>query len=216
LKYVRQPPTEIDCNPYIDKELSLICTVNGSNASDISIVWFRRTTIGSGMEELAASNSFERPRDVNGIRRFQSRFTQTRLNSRNDTGEYWCQVRLTDDGTLLQDKSNILVLFNETHYQHQNLQGCNDVFVNQVDCLHVAIGPNTLTDPMQSTPFSEVSPTPDSMAEELEDSGKNLAALYAVIAVIAVFCIVIVTLTIIIVVLYRKKCGPVRFKTEGE
>lgn len=208
LKFVRQPPTEVECNPYI--ELSLICSVEGANTSNISIVWFRRTNIGSGMEELAAS--LERASATNGTRRFQSRFTRTGLNPRNDAGEYWCQVRLTKDGTLLQNKSNVLVLYNETHYQHQSL-GCDDVFVNQVDCLHVA---NTLTDPMQSTPFSEISPTPDSIPEELEDGGKNLAALYAVVAVIAVFCIIIVTLTIIIVVLYRKKCGPVRFKTEGE
>lgn len=213
LKYLRQPPTEIDCNPYIDRELSLICTVEASNASDISIVWFRRTTIDSGWEELTAS--LERP---SGTRRLQSRFTQTRLNSRNDVGEYWCQVRLTkfSDGTLLQDKSNIFVLYNETHYQRQSLGRCDDLFVDQEDCLDVVIDPSTLTDPMQSAPFAEVSPTPDGMAEELEDSGKNLAALYSVIAVIAVFCIVIIILTIIIVVLYRKKCGPVRFKTEGE
>ena len=210
LKYLMQPPTEIDCNPYIDGELSLICAVEASNASDISIVWFRRKTIDSGWEELASS---ERPRD---IRRLQSRFTRTGLNSRNDTGEYWCQVRLKNAGTLLQDKSNILILYNETHYQHQSQCIRGDMFVDQEDCLDVAIDSNTLTDPMQSAPFSEVSPTPDGMAEELEDSGKNLVALYAVVAVIAVFCIVIVILTITIVVLYRKKCGPVRFKTEGE
>ena len=210
LKYLMQPPTEIDCNPYIDKELSLICAVEASNTSDISIVWFRRTTIDSGREELTASSE----RLQNGTGRLQSRFTRTGLNSRNDAGEYWCQVRLKSAGTLLQDKSNILILYNETHYQHQSQ--CREMFVNQQDCLDVAIDPSALTDPMQSAPFSEISPTPDGMAEELEDSGKNLVALYAVVSVIAVFCIVIVILTITIVVLYRKKCGPVRFKTEGE
>ena len=210
LKYLMQPPTEVDCNPYIDSELSLICAVEASTASDISIVWFRRTTINSRLEELTASS--ERP---SGIRRLQSRFTQTGLNSRNDAGEYWCQVRLKNAGTLLQDKSNILILYNETNYQHQNQCIRGDLFVNQKDCLDVAIDPSTLTDPMQSASFSEISPTPDEMDEEL-DSGKNLVALYAFVAVIGTFCIVIVILTITIVVLYRKKCGPVRFKTEGE
>ena len=212
LKYVIQPPTEIDCNPYIDQELSLICAVEASNSSDISIVWFRRTTIDiSGREELTASS--ER---LSGTGRLQSRFTRTGLNSRNDAGEYWCQVRLKNAGTLLQDKSNILILYNETHYQHQSQCIRGDMFVHQQDCLDIAIDPSTLTDPMQSAPFSEVSPTPDEMDEELKDSGKNLVPLYAFVAVIGMFCIVIVILTITTVVLYRKKCGPVRFKTEGE
>ena len=146
--------------------------------------------------------------------RRSSRFALFDLDQMNDVGEYWCQVRLENNETLLQGKSNILVLYNETHYHAGRCEGSS--FVEQIHCIDPFVTNNALTESVQPAPFPEVSPTPDSMAEELEDSGKNLAALYAVIAVIAVFCIVIVTLTIIIVVLYRKKCGPVRFKTEGE
>ena len=151
--------------------------------------------------------------------RRSSRFTLIGLDQMNDVGEYWCQVRLENNGTILQEISDISILYSEAHYQ--GLGRCNGPSsIEQRDCIQITdpfvTDRNAQTESVQSAPFPEVSSTPDGMAEELEDSGKNLAALYAVIAVIAVFCIVIVTLTIIIVVLYRKKCGPVRFKTEGE
>ena len=161
--------------------------------------------------------------DIGGIAQFRrraSRFTLTELDQVNDIGEYWCQVKLENNGTVLKEKSNITVLYNEAHYLDQDLSQCDgSSFVDQRDCLHPQqitvpfdTDDNAQTDVMQPTS----SPISDNIAEEPKESRKNLAALYAVIAVIAVFCIVIVTLTIIIVVLYRKKCGPVRFKTEGE
>ena len=237
LKYVRQPPTELQCNPYESNSgLSLLCSVafEESNISDFSITWFRRKTAAgssSGVEELPASLSRVRidtrvTTVAEGTTRFtrlsQSRLILNGLDENNDVGEYWCQVRLRNNETLLQEKSNMLILHDVAYYEIHHGSRCDgDNFVDQMDCLHVQqitliTDRNALTDFMRPTPFSEVSPTSDGMAKELEDSGKNLAALYAVIAVIAVFCIVIVTLTIIIVVLYRKKCGPVRFKTEGE
>ena len=155
--------------------------------------------------------------------RRSSRFALTELEEVNDFGEYWCQVRPVNNGTVFEEKSNILNLGNEAQYQGlRRCMGSN--VVDQIDCLHVLQIDNAPTDSgavVQPTSSSDLSPTPSNVAsagvtEEPEDSRKNLAALYAVIAVIAVFCIVIVTLTIIIVVLYRKKCGPVRFKTEGE
>ena len=227
LKYIRQPPRELECNPYnSNNQLSLECSVETSSTPDFSIVWFRRINSGGQVEELPDSL----PRvgidtDVSrGVtQRSQSRITLTGLDEISDAGEYWCQVRLINNETLLQEKSSVLILYDEAHYE--SLGQCSgSSFVNERACLHVQQGTDgtlvtdrsALTDSMSPAPFSEGSPTPDGMAEDLENSGKNLAALYAVVVVIAVFCVVIVALTIVIVVLYRKKCGPVRFKTEGE
>ena len=232
LKYIRQPPRELECNPYnSNNELSLECAVEASSTSDFSIVWFRRINSGGQVEELP--NSLPRVRidtDVSPIaggvtQRSQSRITLTGLDEINDVGEYWCQVRFINNETLLQEKSSVLILYDEAHYE--GLGQCSrSSFVDERACLHVQQGTDeplvtdrsALTGSMPPAPFSEGSPTPDGMAEDLENSGngKNLAALYAVVVVIAVFCVVIVALTIVIVVLYRKKCGPVRFKTEGE
>ena len=49
--------------------------------------------------------------------RRSSRFTLSELDEVNDVGEYWCQVRLANNGTVFQEKSNILNLGNEAHYQ---------------------------------------------------------------------------------------------------
>ena len=153
-----------------------------------------------------------------------SRLIIKRLNEVNDVGDYWCQVRL-QNGTVLPKKSNILTLSSEAQYQ--GLGPCDgSQVVDKEDCILPSqvtvpgvtdtLTPNTGPVVQTTASSSNLSLTPQSTDGAMEEPGsKNLVALYAVVAVIVVFCLVIVTLSIIIVVLYRKKCGPFRF-TRGK
>ena len=212
--------------------MRLICTVEGPNSPTFTVIWFRR--VASGDEQLTNSQSGVNIEEgkSGGNAQFTRRSSQlslTGLNQADDIGDYWCQVRLNNESSF-QERSNMLTLYAEAVYLSFGFSRCEgSQVIDQVNCLTLQTMVPTMTDNgapsnsgfvFQSTiPPSDLSPTPQTTGgsiEETQKTGKNLVALYAVIAVIVVFCVVIVTLTIVIVVLYRKKCGPVRFKTEGE
>ena len=77
-----------------------------------------------------------------------------------------------------------------------------------------AASPELSETTVPTAPSPELSETTSDPVGGPEKTSNDLA-LYAVIAVSVVFCVVFVILIIIIVVLCRKKCGPVKFKTEG-
>ena len=213
--------------------MALTCTVEGPNSPTFSTIWFRRRN--NRDEELQDSQQrvdiyVTVSPNQGGTAQFTrrgSRLSLSPLNEVNDVGQYWCQVRL-ENGTLFQEKSNILTLSAEEEYQYLSPCGSLDDEIEQMNCLQILqiMGPSGIDGDTSTTagsvvlPMSSFSlpltPTAGGPVEEPESGSKNLAALYAVIAVIVVFCIVIVTLTIIIVVLYRKKCGPIKLKTEGK
>ena len=229
--YTRQPPVTLNCNPYDATRLVLTCTAEGPSTPSFTIIWMRQK---NGVDErlrgsqMGITINADDNIIINSEQNFQrrsSRLTVNGLSEVDDVGDYWCQVRL-QNGTVLQKKSNILTLSSEAQYQ--GLGRCiESQFVDKEDCIHPpqvtvpgvtdALTPNTGPVVQTTASSSNLSLTPQSTDGAMEEPGsKNLAALYAVVAVIVVFCLVIVTLSIIIVVLYRKKCGPVRFKTEGK
>ena len=150
--------------------------------------------------------------------RHASRFTLFDLDQMNDVGEYWCQVRLENNGTVLQEKSNILILYGEARYQ--GLHRCNGSgFVEQIDCLHtLQIIHSFITDdkPTNYEPsFSfNLFPTPitDGAIEKPEKSNKDL---FAAIAVIVFFSILIVLLMIAILALLQHKWKTRNIQEEG-
>ena len=144
------------------------------------------------------------------IRR-SSRLTLNGLNEANDTGIYWCQVRL-QNGTTFEEKSKILSLGMAERYQL--LSRCmGSSVVDQRNCLRVlrTTGPEVtdgtpLTVPVdQTTPSFSVSPTTPttttSTDRETESRARNLVALYAVIAVITAASLIVLLLLITIAVL---------------
>ena len=215
----------LNCNPYDGARLVLTCTAEGPSTPSFSVIWMRqRNGIDEGLRGSQRGIMIEVHTDGRSLRR-SSRLTVDKLSEVDAVGDYWCQVEL-DNGTVLQRKSNILTLSSEAQYQ--GLGRCNgSQVVDKVDCIHPpqvtvpgvsdALTPNTGPMVQTTASSSNLSLTPQSTDGAMGEPGSmNLAALYAVVAVIVVFCLVIVTLSIIIVVLYRKKCGPVRFKTEGK
>ena len=213
----------LNCNPYDGARLVMRCTADGPSTPAFTIMWMRER---NGIDRRLNDSHIDviRFNDGQTLKR-TSRLIIKRLNEVNDVGDYWCQVRL-QNGTVLPKKSNILTLSSEAQYQGLGRCGGSQ-FVVKEDCIHPsqvtvsevtdALTPNTGPVVQTTASSSNLSLTPQSTDGAMEEPGsKNLAALYAVVAVIVVFCLVIVTLSIIIVVLYRKKCGPLRFKTEGK
>ena len=151
--------------------------------------------------------------------RRSSRFTLSELEEVNDVGEYWCQLRLINNGTLFQERSNILNLGTEAQYQGLRLCMGSSV-VDKIDCLNVLriVNPddNAPTDSgsvVEPTSFSELSPTPitGGTIEESKNNSRNLAALYVAIAAVMFFSILILLLIITIVLLrYKQKTNNIQ------
>ncbi len=102
--YTEQPPDELTCNPYIDGELRLECTVEVPlNSNESAVDWFYSespTTLPSGCNgtqlstnQTARISVLTMPDNlVNGMRFIR---TQLRVFELNDihVGVYWCKVR---------------------------------------------------------------------------------------------------------------------------
>ena len=202
----------LTCNPYIINELRTACTVHAPSF-DFTIHWF-----------------WESSRDVvTEVDRSQVRSSSTRSqlflrlkNLANHTGLYWCQARLSN-GTVLEG-SNRLILLEESAYVHQNIVNCTtagDQRLQQRSDRCIFSLPTTDNTPsptiMEQSTTTSPSFTPTmALNQTSSPTQESLGpALYAVIAVILVFCLVIITLTVVIVLLYRRKCARVDFKTAG-
>ena len=218
----------LDCNPYENTRLSLICTAEGPFTPILTVIfiWMRRR---DGSDEILV-DSQQRVTIVNNITismqlivRHDSRLTVSELSETADTGEYWCQVRLPN-GTVLQKKSNVLTLDNEAQYRSRAPCSGSQV-VDKEEC----IPPLQVTLPVATDATDTQTPDPGSAAQttvpstsqvpqvtgDATEEPESKADFYAIVAVIVVFCILIVALSIIIVMLCKRKRGPVRFKTRS-
>lgn len=127
-EYLEQPPNQLTCNPYVNTELKLECTVSLLNAGPLSVVrltvdWFYSASALSDLqtstdEPLAISrlngvqeNVTIREQVMVGASNVQvrSRLEVLRLDEL-DVGQYWCGIRIDSlewmvlsDPVLLQD-----------------------------------------------------------------------------------------------------------------
>ena len=142
------------------------------------------------------------------IVRHDSGLTVNDLNETDDTGDYWCQVRL-ENGTVLQKKSNVLTLENEAQYR--GLPPCSgSQSMIRVECIH----PLQVTLPV-ATDATDVQTSDQVTRDATEEPPESRADFYAIVAVVVVFCILTVALSIIIVMLCKKKHGQARFQTRS-
>ena len=226
-RYTRQPPTELNCNPYdVINRLVLICSAEGPNTPSFSIIWLRRTDNSLRDEELQSSQ----PRvDIDTAQtipaqfiRHSSRLTLSELDEIGDAGQYWCQVRL-ENGTVFQERSSNLTLKPADSYRL--FSRCTGSSVtDKRSCLRVSLQPIvpdvsdgiTATNPssssvewtISSSDSDNISPTTQttrSPIEEREDNTVNLHVLYAIIAIIAASALLIFTLLIAIISLRYKQ-----------
>ena len=179
--------------------MTLTCSVEGPNFPTFSIIWFRRTT--NGTEELTNSQQGLYIRESSAISSENNAtirqssnlgLTRTDINQVDNVnvGDFWCQVRLTNNGSLFQEKSNVLTL--PTHNPvPSNLGVCRgSQSVDQVDCLTLPTMVPTTTD--SGTPTSQTT------GGSTEKSENHRTTLYIIIAVAVVFAVMILVFSIAI------------------
>ena len=213
----------LKCNPYDATRLVLTCLVEGPSTPSFTIIWMReRNGIDEGLGSQTGIDIDAENLNINsrGLRR-SSRLTVNGLSEVDDVGDYWCQVSLRN-GTVLQKKSNILTLSSEAQYQGLGPCGGSQ-FVDKEDCIHPPqVTVPGVTDADTTTPNSVQNssnhfPTPQSTGGTIEESdNKNLVSLYTGVTFTILFCLLIVTISIILVVLCRKKGCVFRFTTRGK
>ena len=238
--YQEQPPTNLSCNPYLNKELRLKCAVRGPAQLAFSIVWYwEPMNINNRQpQHLSHTSKYDfRPNSVvdSNSRTHKSLLRVLHLND-NDTGWYFCRGNLPN-GTLLTP-SNKFLLDMKSAYTNDSLRNstCPDQAqtTRVPSCANITNGTSTVgttapalvtggTDPPSSSPTANthrpslhttvnLAPTPTVTPVSTPESNMLQVALYAVISVIVVFCAVIVTLAVTIVILYRRKRGHANFK----
>jgi len=200
LWFSEEPVTVLSCNPYTPgSELRLGCTVTG-DPNSFTIHWVFSPTSG-GTNTLSNSQGVD-IQDIHDMDNRKSRIRLSNIADDDGAGMYSCQVRF-NNGTVIGESNKLQLLSSVTYSEYPP---CDDEHHSEestkclIDQATVEALVATTTTMQPSTDNGE---TPDS-------------ALYAVIGVIAVFCVVIISLTVIIVLLYRKKCGRVSLKTAGE
>lgn len=243
-RYTRQPPTELNCNPYdVINRLVLTCSVEGPNTPSFSIIWLRRTDISLRDEELQNSQ----PRvDIDTAQtipaqftRHSSRLTLSELDEIGDVGQYWCQVRL-ENGTVFQKRSSNLTLRLADSYRLLSRCTGSSVTDNR-SCLGVSMQPNVpdvsdvitaatnsssssvkwTTFSSDSDNISPIAQTTSSLIEEREDNTVNpVYVLYAIIAIIVASALLVFILLIAIISLrckqYSTKLQLDKYVIEGD
>ena len=129
-RYEEQPRTNLECNPYPNNVLRLVCEVVGPNQLLFSIVWNWEPLVNPGQTERLPSNSL--PGDKYNVqdqgltpdvqnsqfhRRSQLRVLQ--LND-SDAGRYFCHVELSN-GTQLTPSNKLLLSIQSVY---TNLSTC--------------------------------------------------------------------------------------------
>ncbi len=196
------------CNPYAQDTITLHCSVEAPDFN-FDIKWIWQASPSARTNELMMSNG-----EVIIQQRFIEKGYRSRLNIRNlasRTGTYWCLAEL-NNGTKFENSTKFTLL-NGVGYL--NTPGCSpsSSFSDQSQdrCIHAESSVSEVSATVGTTSVATL------VNETTPPSFDALGpALYAVVAVILVFCLVIVTLSVTIVVLYRRRCARVNFKTSGE
>lgn len=122
--YTRQPLDEAFCNPYLNGELRLECSVFGPLFSTIRIVWFR--SLGADNCHIQQVEERQNVVDIQQEHFFSDRrAVRSLLRVRNlddaDSGAYWCRILANE--TELLTPSNSLTL--EVSAAYANLPPCS-------------------------------------------------------------------------------------------
>ena len=127
-RYEEQPRTNLECNPYPNNDLRLVCEVVGPNQVAFSIVWNWEPSVNPGQTESLPSNSL--PSDKYDVQN-QAHVRNSQFHQRSqlrvlqltdsDAGRYFCQAELGNDTQ--PTPSNKLLLNMQSVYT--NLPRCS-------------------------------------------------------------------------------------------
>lgn len=185
--YTQQPPTNLSCSP--DLVLELVCEAHSTRFQEqrFGLLWFG-VTIDKEPVLLNDLVAGVRVSSTTGdMQQVTSTLSLTLTLQGHVTTQLFCQIEL-HDGTLLQPSQHLSL-----HGQHSTL--CSPPLL--IDTTPTCVGGQPIAlDQAGTTPFS-VTPTDAAIP----------VALYSVVGVIVLFIVVIISLSIIVVVLYRKRVG---------
>ena len=237
--YTQQPPQEIIvCNPYLSGELSLSCGVTGKNVTDIQW-WLAPGSVEENATQLTESSKYTLEPKIlsNGL---EIELTVNNLGA-EDVGTYWCQASVEDaHGVQLLSTSESVKLEEESYFDSQFINNkCTFTLRNSdIRCASILFTPpsvtTTLPEPSVSSVASSVlypSPTPEALIETASQlpTTQPLSAtssspkaqlqtssiiLYAVLGLVGFLAVVCVLLTVVVVVLCRRKCASRNMKGE--
>ena len=183
--YTQQPSSGLTCSP--EGWLALVCEVqrHGQLEQGFGVVWFE--VLRGEADPVLLSTSADTHTEHSDGDGVMSTLTVS-LPLKEELHRLFCQIQL-DDGTLLQH-SQSLVLTNPS----PSLEPC---------------GPSSLVNTTHVCVTSHMAVAEDQvmMVTTAADPEMMPVVFYAVVVVIIVFVLIIVTLSIIVVYLYRRKCG---------
>ena len=213
--------------------------MNGPLNETFEIVWFKQSVNSTGrlmktsgkIDFRNTMRMFILPESRQILRR-SSLLRVSHLNEQDDIGLYWCQISVSrSNGSFLLEQSNALSLNRVQSYNMLNNCRQDDDELSMIQPMCVDILQATTISPPQRPPttVTNVDPelettaafrteprdtrTDDATTEGDSSLSSNQAvALFSVLGVIFVFSAVIITLTVVIVILYRKRYGHMGFK----
>ena len=233
--YTKQPPAEIFvCNPYINRQLKMSCSVLGQNVTDIKW-WF-----APGFEEEDATIL------TNSSKHFLNRMLvagglEVQLTVRDlddeDVGTYWCQASAIDSHGVQLLSTSEVVFLQAKDYFGDIPNSCNFFLMNAgTRCASilvtetVSVVPTTSPEPFTSSVSLTSQPTPTNLPSLFGTHPPSIPTavvpptwsilegssgiLYAVLGLVGFLAIVCISLTVIVVVLCRRRCAKAEIKGE--
>jgi hypothetical protein len=171
-EYLEQPPDQLSCNPYLNMELKLECTVSLHDAGTLSgrtVDWFHSTSALGDLQPstdnpLAISRLDNAQENITIREQVMARTSSVRVRSRLEVmklnemniGQYWCGIRIDSmEWMVLSDP----VLLQDLEY-YVNLEPCStDSAQSKLERKCATWSFNSQTTPLQSTETPSVLPT---------------------------------------------------------
>ena len=138
-EYIKQPPNEINCNPYGDgdTELNLLCALTAPVGSSVTINWFRNNSgqINTGIQSSTESGN-------TGVDTFNSVLSLSNPSHLDDSGDYFCQGFVNDMNLLPSDAfpldSNIMTYINNPGPCDGTTMASINMFKSETKCADVS------------------------------------------------------------------------------
>lgn len=224
-QYLRQPPSNIRCNPYsYSATLAVQCqaSVPVSETTVAEIQWFYNNQQITNASFLPLrSIEVGKISDVGTITS-TARFDGTSFNDDSHSGNYFCQIRI--DRTFTAPSSNLTLELERKYILYQPCRASQIQVVERVGCARntstVTTGSSqTVVSPSQTwSSFQPFSPSPSispilssfpSKDKTMRSSSVRLWV-YTLVALVVSFAVIIVIMSGIVCVLYH------RIKEDGE
>ena len=201
--YTQQPLQKLTCTPQGDR-LTLSCEVKASGEAEFKVVWFALFLNGDSFLQKELFTEFQYCNITEHEMKLGDELTHVFLSYLNLSHPFlenlsgvFCQIKLIEDDSFLQQSQTMTLTSSPP-----SLSECTIPHL-------VNTTPQCVYESSQNQVGVYIT-TASSSPEELS------LALYIVLGIIGVFVVLIVILSVVIVLLYRRKCGHVEIRTAGK